>query len=99
MANFKGFPKEFITFFENLKQNNSKDWFEKNRKDYEQFVMHPAREFVAEMGKKLRKIAPDVNAIPKINKSLFKINRDVRFSKDKSLYKTYMGHLVVGWRS
>ena len=63
----------------------------KNRKDYEQFVMHPAREFVAEMGKKLRKIAPDVNAIPKINKSLFKINRDVRFSKDKSPYKTYMG--------
>jgi uncharacterized protein (TIGR02453 family) len=53
--------------------------------------LHPAREFVIEMGKKLRKIAPGVNAIPKINKSLFKINRDVRFSKDKSPYKTYMG--------
>ena len=72
MANFKGFPKEFIAFFANLKQNNSKDWFEKNRKDYEQFVMHPAREYVEEMGEKLRKIAPGVNAIPKINKSLFK---------------------------
>jgi uncharacterized protein (TIGR02453 family) len=54
-------------------------------------VLHPAREFVIKMGKKLRKIAPEVNAIPKINKSLFKINRDVRFSKDKSPYKTYMG--------
>ena len=43
------------------------------------------------MGKKLRQIAPGVNAIPKINQSLFKINRDVRFSKDKSPYKTYMG--------
>jgi uncharacterized protein (DUF2461 family) len=48
MANFKGFPKEFITFFENLKQNNSKDWFEKNRNNYEQFIMHPAREYVNE---------------------------------------------------
>ena len=91
MANFEGFPKEFIIFFENLKQNNSKDWFEKNRKDYEQFVMHPAREYVEEMGEKLRKIVPGVHAIPKINKSLFKINRDVRFSNDKSPYKTYMG--------
>jgi uncharacterized protein (TIGR02453 family) len=91
MANFKGFPKEFVTFFENLKRNNSKDWFEKNRNDYEHFVMHPAREFVEAMGAKLRKIAPGVHAIPKINKSLFKINRDVRFGKDKSPYKTYMG--------
>jgi len=53
--------------------------------------MHPARQFVTAMGEKLRKIAPEVNAIPKINQSLFKINRDVRFSKDKSPYKTYMG--------
>jgi len=45
MSNFKGFPKEFITFFENLKQNNSKDWFEKHRKDYEELVLHPAGEF------------------------------------------------------
>jgi len=91
MSNFKGFPKEFITFFENLKQNNSKDWFEKHRKDYEELVLHPAREFVEEMGKKLRRIAPAIHAIPKINQSLFKISRDVRFSKDKSPYKTTMG--------
>ena len=44
-----------------------------------------------EMGNKLRRIAPEINAIPQINKSLFKINKDVRFSKDKSPYKTYMG--------
>jgi len=91
MAQFNGFPKEYVTFFNKLKKNNTKQWFEKHRSEYDEFVMHPAREFVTEMGKKLRKIAPEVNAIPKINKSLFKINRDVRFSKDKSPYKTYMG--------
>lgn len=91
MAEFNGFPKEYFSFFNNLKKNNSKQWFEKHRGEYDEFVMHPAREFVTGMGEKLRKIAPEVNAIPKINKSLFKINRDVRFSKDKSPYKTYMG--------
>jgi uncharacterized protein (DUF2461 family) len=61
MAKFQGFPKEFISYFENLKQNNSKDWFEDHRQDYEQFVMHPARTFVEAMGKKLRNIAPEIH--------------------------------------
>ncbi|CAB1078662.1 hypothetical protein D1AOALGA4SA_6398 [Olavius algarvensis Delta 1 endosymbiont] len=91
MSNFSGFPREFISYFDNLKKNNSKQWFESNRDDYEKYVLHPSREFVIEMGRRLRRIAPEINAIPKINKSLFKINRDVRFSKDKSPYKTYMG--------
>jgi len=91
MAQFNGFPKEYFSFFNTLKKNNSRQWFEKHRGEYDEFVMHPAREFVIEMGEKLRKIAPGVNAIPKVNKSLFKINRDVRFSNDKSPYKTYMG--------
>ena len=91
MAQFNGFPKEYFSFFNKLKKNNSKQWFEKHRDDYDQLVMHPARGFVTAMGEKLRKIAPEVNAVPKINKSLFKINRDVRFSNDKSPYKTYMG--------
>ena len=91
MAKFSGFPRQYFTFFNQLKKNNTRDWFEKHRSDYDEFVLHPAREFVTEMGKKLRQIAPGVNAIPKINQSLFKINRDVRFSKDKSPYKTYMG--------
>jgi len=91
MSKFNGFPREFISYFENLKKNNSKQWFESNRNDYEKYVLHPSREFVIEMGQRLRRSAPEINAIPKINKSLFKINRDVRFSKDKSPYKTYMG--------
>jgi uncharacterized protein (TIGR02453 family) len=91
MTEFGGFPKRYFTFFNQLKKNNTRQWFEEHRSDYEEFVMHPARKFVMAMGQKLRKIAPGVNAVPKINQSLFKINRDVRFSKDKSPYKTYMG--------
>ena len=91
MTGFNGFSKELPKFFQNLKKNNTKLWFEKHRNEYEEFVLVPAREFVVEMGSRLRKIAPEINAIPKINHSLFKINRDVRFSKDKNPYKTNMG--------
>jgi len=45
------------------------------------------------MGEKLRPLCPGINAIPKVNKSLFRINRDTRFAKDKSPYKTNLGIL------
>ncbi len=91
MAEFKGFSKALVQFFTNLKENNTKAWFDKHRNEYDEKVLYPSREFVATMGKRLRKIAPGVNAIPKVNQSLFRINRDTRFSKDKSPYKTCMG--------
>jgi len=91
MPVFNGFSKELPKYYQHLKKNNSKQWFEKHHNEYEEFMLVPAREFVVEMGERLRKIAPGINAVPKINQSLFKINRDVRFSKDKSPYKTNMG--------
>ncbi len=91
MSSFEGFSQEMITFFEELKKNNKKEWFDAHRKDYERFVTEPARAFVLDMGEKLRAIAPGIQAVPKVNWSLFRINRDTRFSKDKSPYKTNLG--------
>ncbi len=92
---FSGFPKECVAFLSELTENNSKPWFEKHKDDYENYVLAPAREFVVEMGKRLRKISPKVNADPRPNKSLFRIHRDTRFSKDKSPYKTHLG--IMWW--
>jgi uncharacterized protein (TIGR02453 family) len=91
MAEFNGFSKDLVQFFKNLKKNNTKQWFDEHRNEYEENVLFPSREFVVTMGERLRKIAPAVNAIPKVNQSLFRINRDTRFSNDKSPYKTCMG--------
>jgi uncharacterized protein (TIGR02453 family) len=88
---FRGFSKETLKFFNDLKKNNSKKWFETHKKDYETFVMQPSKAFVVAMGDKIRTHIPNIVAIPKINKSLFRINRDTRFSPDKSPYKTNMG--------
>ncbi len=93
MTDFQGFPKELPAFFKSLKKNNTKEWFQENKKDYEVHVKHPSEEFVVAMGEKLRTISPEINAIPKVNKSLFRINRDTRFAKDKSPYKTNLGIL------
>lgn len=88
---FNGFPRECVKFFEGLAKNNDKVWFEKYKADFEDCVMAPARSFVAAMGERLSEIAPDVVADPRVNKSIFRIYRDTRFSKDKSPYKTHLG--------
>src|SRR5262245_1991586 len=85
---FDGFPKECVKFFVHLAKNNNKLWFEAHREEYEDFVMEPAQRFVMAMGKRLQKLSPDINADPRVNRSLFRLNRDIRFSKDKRPYKT-----------
>jgi len=94
-STFQGFSLETISFFLQLGQNNNKTWFEAHRQQYEQAVMAPSRAFVEALGSRLEAIAPGVHADPRVNKSIFRINRDVRFSKDKSPYKTYFS--LIFW--
>lgn len=93
MTGFNGFPRELPRFLSQLEQNNTVAWFQDHQQDYETFVKHPSEEFVVAVGDRLRTFCPGINAIPKVNKSLFRINRDTRFSKDKSPYKTNLGIL------
>ncbi len=90
---FNGFPKQFPIFLKDLKKNNTKEWFQDHKKKYESSIKIPSQEFVAVMGDRLKETNPEINAIPKVNKSLFRINRDTRFSNDKSPYKTNVGIL------
>ena len=85
---FNGFSKETIQFYRDLEQNNNKLWFEAHKNDFEHYVMDPAKDFVVTLGTSLQTIAPEVHADPRVNKSIFRIYRDTRFSKDKSPYKT-----------
>jgi len=85
---FKGFDEKTLIFFRQLGSHNSRDWFESHRQNYEDYVLKPAQKFVMEMGQRLRTLSPEVHAIPNIDKSIFRIYRDIRFSKDKTPYKT-----------
>ena len=85
---FAGFPPNGFRFLKGLAANNSKDWFDANRAAYDDGLIEPAKAFIETIGPRLRRFAPTVHAEPRVNGSIFRINRDVRFSKDKSPYKT-----------
>ena len=82
------FNEKFLNFFKSLEKNNSKEWFDENRKTYDNEVRAPFKHFTQEMIRRLKPIQPNINEDP--NKAIFRINRDIRFSKDKSPYKTHM---------
>lgn len=85
------FPQSTIKFLIALSKNNNKEWFEKNRVRYDLELLQPAVQFVIDLGEKLSQISPNIYAIPKIDKSIFRLYRDVRFSKNKAPFKTNLG--------
>ncbi len=83
---------ELFEFLRDLRRNNRRDWFQKHKDRYEEHVKHPALQFISDFGPRLRKISPNFTADPRPSGgSLFRIYRDVRFSRDKSPYKTSVG--------
>jgi uncharacterized protein (TIGR02453 family) len=90
MAGAGAFPKQTFAFLKAIKAHNEKAWFEVNRDLYEAGYVAPARAFVEALGPRLRKFAPEVQFEPRINGSVGRINRDIRFSKDKRPYKDHL---------
>ncbi len=80
--------QNYIDFFKALEQNNNKEWFDKHRKDYEDEVRKPFIQLVDSVIPGLMEIEPSI--LPDAKKSLFRINRDIRFSADKTPYNLMM---------
>jgi uncharacterized protein (TIGR02453 family) len=87
---FAGFPKDFFAFFRELKVNNERAWFEENKTRFRESVQAPMSDFIAAMAPRLAKVSKQFTADPRPNGgSMFRIYRDVRFSRDKRLYKEH----------
>lgn len=87
---FTGFNTDFWLFFSDLKQNNNREWFAANKERYQDKVVAPVSAFISAIAPKLREISPHYNADPRPNRgSMFRIYRDVRFSKNKRPYKEH----------
>ena len=87
---FKGLPKDYFDFFKELKANNNRDWFNDNKPRFRESVQEPLAAFVEAMAPRLKKISKHIVADPRLNGgSVFRIYKDVRFSKDKTPYKTH----------
>jgi uncharacterized protein (TIGR02453 family) len=87
---FEGFPKSTLTFLRGLTRSNTKGWFEAHRADYDESYIEPAKEFVVALGERLQRFEPAITADPRVNKTIFRINRDTRFSKDKTRYRNHL---------
>lgn len=86
------FSNDFIQFFKELSENNHKDWFDENRKRYEQIVKDPFKIFINDLILAIQKFDPEIMIQPK--NAIFRINRDVRFSKNKQPYKTNVAAFI-----
>lgn len=95
---FAGFRPAALSFFRKLEKHNTKPWFEEHRALFQGEVIQPLKALVEEIDVAFARFAPEMVGHP--NKSVFRIYRDVRFSKDKTPYKTHAAawfyHLDAG---
>ena len=87
------FTKESRTFWDGLAKNNSKVWFDEHRKDYEKHLKKPYNLLTEALVEQVKELEPEYTIEPK--QATYRINRDIRFSNDKTPYKTELG-ITVG---
>lgn len=95
IGDFSGFGAGAMRFLGGLEADNTKTYFDAHRSLYDAEIARPMKELVMVVGQRLAEsVDPDIGFEPRIGKSLFRINRDLRFSKDKTPYNT---HLDAAW--
>jgi uncharacterized protein (TIGR02453 family) len=94
----KYFDDDLFAFLRELKSHNERNWFTTNKGRYERSVKEPVLAFIGDAGSQLGKLSKQLVADPKpVGGSMFRIYRYVRFSRDKSPYKTHVGvHFPLG---
>jgi uncharacterized protein (TIGR02453 family) len=85
---FDGFSPEALTFLRQLRSNNDRVWFLAHKTTYDEKVRAPMIELVTALGGAMQGFAPELVTDPK--RAIYRIYRDVRFSQDKSPYKTHI---------
>jgi len=93
------FSPELFAFLRDLADHNERTWFHQNKERYETDVREPALQFIEDYGERLPKLSPYLEANARtVGGSLFRIQRDTRFSKDKTPYKLNSGvHFRHAW--
>jgi uncharacterized protein (TIGR02453 family) len=84
---FAGFSRKAFHFLKDVKEHNAKAWFEAHRQDYEQLLLQPLRDLVTDLADFMLGIDLSFEVAPAVGKTISRIHRDTRFSRDKSLYR------------
>ena len=93
MNEFQGFPEDGLSFLTSLAKNNNREWFNERKEIFQNEVQKPTQDFVFALGQRLHSLLPRLVYDTRLDGrgSIMRIYRDIRFSKDKSPYKTYLG--------
>jgi uncharacterized protein (TIGR02453 family) len=86
------FTKETIAFFKDLTKNNNREWFNDNKSRFKEHVEMPFHTFVNRLIEKIKELDPRITITSK--EAVFRIYRDIRFSKDKTPYKEHISALI-----
>ncbi|UCE04792.1 MAG: DUF2461 domain-containing protein [bacterium] len=89
-SRFSGFSHQTLDFIHTLKEKNSKAWFQEKKHLYQACLVEPLQDLVSDLGEFMLTIDPFFEIRPAIDKTISRIYRDTRFSKDKSLFKNNM---------
>lgn len=84
------FPPDTVKFFRELVRNNNKPWMDANRERYRTVVVEPFRAMLDRLAPAARKLNPQFVITGRVNDNLSRINRDIRFARDKSPYRPHM---------
>ncbi len=90
---FEGFPPDAFAFFEEIAAHQDRAWFAANKARYQGAVLSPLASLVAGVTDRLAADGPPLRGDPK--GAVFRINRDVRFSRNKDPYKTHAGAILT----
>jgi len=91
---FQGFPEGGLAFLRALTGHNDRDWFEAHRSAWDEEIVPAMMEWCAALAERLRDVMPRLVFVPRIGGSVYRLNRDIRFSRDKSPYKTHVAALL-----
>jgi uncharacterized protein (TIGR02453 family) len=89
---FSGFPERGLRFLRELEDNNNREWFQAHKDEYQSQILAPAQDLVFSLGERLKAISPGIvyDTATSGSGSILRIYRDLRFSKDKRPYNTYV---------
>jgi uncharacterized protein (TIGR02453 family) len=91
---FAGFPKEGLAFLRELASHNEREWFEEHRKAWDEGIVPAMLSLCTELQSRVADAMPALSCAPRIGGSLYRLNRDTRFSRDKSPYKTHAAAIL-----
>lgn len=81
---------ESLEFLAEVHRQNSREWYAENKRTYERVLLYPFQRMVKELAGTMFSIDPELEIIPRVSKTISRLNRDIRFSKDKTLYRDTM---------